>query len=183
MKLTLVRHGETEENAAKIIQGQIHGTLSPKGIEQAKTVAQKLKNNKYDIIYSSDLGRCVNTSKEIIKFHKSTKFVLRTELREFNFGIFEGYPYKHVRWGFRPALLVGKYFPGIETPQDVLGRIKNFLNNVYSEHPDYNVLIVTHGGPIRMAKTLFDGDPLKTNRDTAIPNCSTWQFEMTKPIK
>jgi len=56
-RLIFVRHGETEENKAKIVQGQKHGKLSEEGLEQAKKVAERLKDEKIDFIYSSDLDR------------------------------------------------------------------------------------------------------------------------------
>ncbi|GBE19836.1 glucosyl-3-phosphoglycerate phosphatase [archaeon BMS3Abin17] len=71
MKLILVRHGETEENKRREIMGQKQGTLSSLGIEQAKKVAQRLKDEKIDYIFSSDLARASDTAKEIHKFHQN----------------------------------------------------------------------------------------------------------------
>ena len=62
MKLIIVRHGETIENQAKILQGHLPGTLSNKGIEQAKTIALNLKQEKIAAIYSSDLARAADTA-------------------------------------------------------------------------------------------------------------------------
>jgi len=70
MKLIITRHGETEENKNRIIQGHIDGTLSQLGLEQAKKLAERLKDEKIDLIFSSDLGRALNTAKEVAKFHK-----------------------------------------------------------------------------------------------------------------
>ncbi|MBW2970484.1 histidine phosphatase family protein, partial [Candidatus Woesearchaeota archaeon] len=53
MKLIIVRHGQTIENAKKICQGQSLGTLSEKGIKQAKKIGERLKNEKIDKIYVS----------------------------------------------------------------------------------------------------------------------------------
>ena len=65
MILTLVRHGETIENKEKIIMGQLDGTLSELGIQQAKKLAERLKDERFDYIFSSDLARAANTAKEI----------------------------------------------------------------------------------------------------------------------
>ena len=65
MKLIITRHGETEENKAGIIQGHLPGHLSEAGIEQAKKVAFRLKDEKINFIYSSDLDRAADTAKEI----------------------------------------------------------------------------------------------------------------------
>lgn len=55
MRLILVRHGETKDNDAGILQGQLHGELNKSGIEQAEKVAVRLKNEKIDFIFTSDL--------------------------------------------------------------------------------------------------------------------------------
>ena len=67
MKLIIARHGETEENKKGILQGHLPGKLTELGIEQSKKLALRLKNEKIDAIYSSDLARASNTAKEIIK--------------------------------------------------------------------------------------------------------------------
>ena len=69
MKLILVRHGETEGNVKQIIQGQTHGKLTKKGIKQAKLLARRLKNEKIDVVFSSDLQRAKNTTKQILNHH------------------------------------------------------------------------------------------------------------------
>jgi len=72
-KIILVRHGESIANAKKMSQGKqdewIDTHLSEKGVEEAKKVALRLKKEKIDIIYSSDLKRAVETAEEINKFH------------------------------------------------------------------------------------------------------------------
>ena len=82
MKLIITRHGETEENKAGIIMGHLHGTLSENGKEQAKKVALRLKEEKIDAIYSSDLARSSDTAKEIAKYHPKTPLIFAKDLRE-----------------------------------------------------------------------------------------------------
>ena len=67
MKLILTRHGETVDNIKGILQGQNPGKLSENGIQQAKQLALRLKNENIDAIYSSDLARAADTAKEIYK--------------------------------------------------------------------------------------------------------------------
>ena len=66
MKLTFVRHGETEENVKNIIMSQLNGKLTKGGLEQARKLAKRLANEKFDIIYCSDSQRTKDTAKEII---------------------------------------------------------------------------------------------------------------------
>ncbi len=75
MKLILVRHGQTHENVAKIIQGQSQGRLTAQGREQAQKVGLRLKDEKISIAYVSDLERAKQTAKEILKYHSETPIV------------------------------------------------------------------------------------------------------------
>lgn len=53
----IVRHGETQENKDKILQGQLDTELNEDGVEQAKRVADSLKSIPFDAVFSSDLSR------------------------------------------------------------------------------------------------------------------------------
>jgi len=70
MKLILVRHGETIDNKKRLVQGHRQGELSDVGKEQAKKVAERLKDEKIDYIFSSDLRRAADTAKVIAKYQK-----------------------------------------------------------------------------------------------------------------
>ncbi|MBP7098501.1 MAG: histidine phosphatase family protein, partial [Prevotella sp.] len=87
--LYLVRHGETVDNAAQILQGQCQGQLNEKGIEQAKEVCEKMKNCDIDVFISSDLKRAYDTCRIIAAPHN--KDVEQTSLiRERDWGDFTG---------------------------------------------------------------------------------------------
>ena len=90
MKLIITRHGETLENVHNICQGHIHGSLTHKGIEQAKKLGERLKNEHIDVIYSSDLRRSFDTTKEIAKFHPNTPLITTERLRERFMGKMQG---------------------------------------------------------------------------------------------
>ena len=150
MKLILVRHGLTEENIKKITQGQTHGKLSPQGIIQAKKVGLKLKYEKIDIVYSSDLKRAVDTTKEIIKFHPDTPVHYVKELREASKGIFDGRPRKLIqeyRQKLSGLLHLHKYKNG-ESLIEVQKRIFDFYKKLLLKHPTKTVLIISHGSAI-----------------------------------
>ncbi len=85
MNIILVRHGESIANFKDISQGKgddwADTSLSEKGKEQALKVAERLKSEKIDVIYSSDLKRAVQTAKEINKFH-NVKIKIDPRLRD-----------------------------------------------------------------------------------------------------
>jgi broad specificity phosphatase PhoE len=91
MKLIIVRHGETPDNINDISQGQRETVLTEKGREQAIKLAERLKDEKIDFIYSSDLKRTKQTLQEILKFHDSP-VVYSNLLRERANGHYEGNP-------------------------------------------------------------------------------------------
>jgi len=138
MKLILTRHGETIENKNGIIQGQLSGSLSELGKLQAKKLAQRLKNEKIDAIYSSDLARAADTTKEIAKFHPNTPVHFVKELRERNLGMFQGKNVSEIEWS--------EDAEGMETHKSVRQRGKKILDKAYAEYPDKTVLFVAHGG-------------------------------------
>ncbi|MFW5852855.1 MAG: histidine phosphatase family protein, partial [Nanoarchaeota archaeon] len=124
MKLIIVRHGETFENISGICQGQSDGTLSDKGKLQAKKVAERLKDEKIDALYSSDLQRTVDTANEILRYHPKIELKKDKLLRERYFGEFEGKPFgADFDWNNLPD--------SVETDKQMCDRVREFLEKVY----------------------------------------------------
>ncbi len=82
MRLIITRHGETVENTKGIMQEHLPGKLTEKGISQAKEIGNKLRNQKIDLFFSSDLKRAKDTIKEIYKYHLKKPLIYTEELRE-----------------------------------------------------------------------------------------------------
>ena len=72
-KIYLFRHGQTYYNKNKIFTGWKDSKLTPLGIKQAKTIAQKLKNKKIDVAFQTELSRSKDTLKEVLKFHPEVR--------------------------------------------------------------------------------------------------------------
>ena len=104
MEIILTRHGETIENIEGRFQGHLPGKLSEKGKIQAKKLALRFKDEKFDYIFSSDLTRAVDTAKEIKKFHQNIPIKFTKELRERNLGELQGV--KKSELGLDPNKLV-----------------------------------------------------------------------------
>ncbi|MGA1869676.1 MAG: histidine phosphatase family protein [bacterium] len=138
MRLILTRHGETIENRDGILQGHLPGKLSKTGIQQAKKLAFKLKDEKIDSIYSSDLARAVDTTKEIAKYHPNIPINFVVELRELDLGGLTGKSINDIDYTALPK--------DIETRESMRKRLKEFLFRIYSENSDKSVLFVGHNG-------------------------------------
>lgn len=147
----LVRHGQTEWNSSKRAQGQADIALDARGHEQAIAAAFELSRKKIDGVYSSDLMRAVDTARPIAEGHGLEVRVM-PEFREIDQGEWEGLHVDEIKerwpdlWG--PARHYSTR-PGGESPQQVRKRALEGLAKVVSEHPEGDVVVVSHGGTIR----------------------------------
>src|SRR5215217_4614172 len=88
-QLIIVRHGQTEWNIRGIRQGFLDSPLTTKGLAQAKALGQRLGREKFTALYSSDLGRALQTAQEIANV-TGHEIVTDARLRERHLGIFQG---------------------------------------------------------------------------------------------
>jgi broad specificity phosphatase PhoE len=99
MKLIAIRHGETEWNAQGREMGQLDSALTERGIQQARLVAGRLNQAAFHALYSSDLGRGIQTA-EIIASKCQKQVQLDAGLRERHMGIFQGLTLAEMRERF-----------------------------------------------------------------------------------
>lgn len=134
--LYLTRHGETVDNANKIMQGQVQGQLNEKGIAQAQQLSRELAGKHFDAFVSSDLKRSIDTCRIVAEPHHA-EVITTPLLRERDWGSF-----------------TGKYIPDLEhavwpddvEPLDALKeRARKFLDFIRKEYPGKTVLAVGHG--------------------------------------
>ncbi len=158
MKIYFVRHGETESNVNKTATGQGDSPLTQKGIEDAEATAQELPLD-FDIIYSSDIGRTKITT-AILNKRLNLPVIYDERLRERHFGTLEGktlsiidpelYKKDHRQeYNYQPY--------GGESVEDVRIRLFNFIDEIRETQSDKKILIVTHGGIIRLLHHLLKG--------------------------
>ena len=134
--ILLVRHGETIDNARQIMQGQTHGELNERGLEQAQQVAQRLASERVDAVVASDLHRAIQTAEIIAAPHDLP--VMTTELlRERDWGSFTG--------RFIPDLKGETWPDDIESETDLLLRARSFLIYITTTYPGCRVVAVGHG--------------------------------------
>ena len=153
IKIIVVRHGETNENKARIIQGQSEGYLSDYGKQENRELSTSLKETKIDAIYSSSLIRAVETAKEIHTHHPQIQLVTSDSLKEWNLGILEGKKYPE-------NLDITSHWEGKETPESVKKRLLEFLDMIISKHKNQTVLLVSHGLTIKVLTTILNRLPL-----------------------
>jgi broad specificity phosphatase PhoE len=187
MHLIIVRHGQTEENRRGIVQGQKRGRLSDLGKQQVQAVAKKLKNENIDCIYSSDLGRCIDTVNPIAKYHPESPLHFTKQLREINIGgagrVPLWFPPRLANRGLNIAMLVRVKMPGGESWFGLRKRVRLFLNDLYNKHSNETVLIVSHGITMRaMRSLLYSPEIAKKIRKDDVQNCKVWHIDMVNKL-
>lgn len=176
IRLCIVRHGETDWNAGKRIQGQIDVPLSALGHAQARATANTLLNEGFAALYSSDLARARQTAEATAHLTR-LPLQLLPGLRERHFGIFQGltheeatarYPADYARHHDRDP----RFTPaGGESLLDLAARLSNTFDDIVRRHAGAAVAIFTHGGVLDILHRQASGRPLDAPRDFAIPNC------------
>jgi 2,3-bisphosphoglycerate-dependent phosphoglycerate mutase len=150
--LYIVRHGETEWNAKKRIQGHKNIPLNKKGEIQAKELANKITNVKFDAIFSSDLIRAKRTA-EIISLEKKLTVQTTKALRERYFGKYQGRSFaindEIMKLINNLKIVKGKTVKEVESDEKIIFRLITFLREIAITHMGKTVLVVSHGGPMR----------------------------------
>ncbi len=154
MQLTLIRHAQSKGNKENIVQGQIDEGLSDLGKEQAIELSEYFQDGDITTIYSSDLGRAVQTATPTAE-KLNLKIKTDPDLREAYFGIWEGLTYNEVKETFSAEYTAWHknyhirppWFESFESHQQRLKRAieKILLENNY----DSKVAVFTHGGSIK----------------------------------
>lgn len=152
----IVRHGETKWNVKRKMQGHKDSPLTKKGIEQAKDIKKELKNIHFYRIFSSDLLRAKRTA-EIIALEKKLAVTTTKALRERSFGKYEGASVKEMQnlvTKLKKSLKKEKISYGmiddIENNEQLLLRLIPFLREIAIAYKGKNILLVSHGGVIKL---------------------------------
>jgi broad specificity phosphatase PhoE len=179
MRIVVVRHGETVENAQDIVMGHHGGNLSENGLRQAKETAAKLKDYEFDQAWSSDLRRCVDTAGFILKHHQGLKLKTTHALREVNYGEFQGRPAAEIRLYFdKTGFDQNSKVPGGESHKEMGKRVLLFVNSLMERSPEDRILIVSHNGPIETIRAAVEHTPFTSDAE----NASIRTFEITQPL-
>jgi alpha-ribazole phosphatase len=154
-RLWLLRHPEPEAFAQGRCYGSLDVGLSPQGVRQADEVANALVMEPLAAIYTSPSRRCAEAAAKIV-VGRTCPVGIMDELRELNFGEFEGRTYEEIaalypeiyrQWMERPTDV---RFPGGECLVDMVARVVTAENTLRLMHAGQSVAVVTHAGAIRI---------------------------------
>jgi broad specificity phosphatase PhoE len=156
LTLLLVRHGQSEWNAAGLMQGQTaHVPLTALGHQQAAAAAAELAGLGPGALLSSDLLRAVETAEHCARA-TGLRTVTTAALREQGYGVLEGRPSREL-WDIVDWTDPHWSAPGGESLAELHGRVEAFLKHLAAEPPADVVALVTHGDTIRAAQAVVAG--------------------------
>ena len=174
--ILLARHGETDWNRDGRFQGHADPALNELGRRQARELGLRLRGEQIDAIWSSDLGRAKQTAFYVAS-QVSCVVRLSGELREMDVGSWSGctreeiaarWPEEYERWRE-----TGRGWPDGEDFDAMQARVVEAILGVAAAHPDDQVLVVTHGGPMRAVHAHAVGMTLPEHRQLreVVGNC------------
>lgn len=146
-KLYIVRHGQTDWNVKKLLQGKTDIELNEDGINQAKELTKVIDLDKIDICICSPLKRTRKTAELIVE--DKVPIIYDELLLERGFGNYEGKPIIfdliEKQWNYK----LNDTSENIESIQDCLKRAKEFLDKINNTYQNKNILVVSHGSFIK----------------------------------
>ncbi len=149
MRLILIRHGETDWNSEYRVQGHCNLPLNSNGLLQAEAIAEALKDEPVEVIYSSPLSRALQTAETINRFHDK-EIILDDRLKEMDLGEVDGLYYPSLKttvpeffhaWSTAPASV---RWPGGESMPELQERIWHAVSGIIAYGYVDSVVLTSH---------------------------------------
>lgn len=179
MKIYYVRHGQTDFNLMKKMQGgETEKDLNETGINQAEETKKNLENIKFDLILCSPMNRAKQTA-QIIDNGRNLPIITDERIRERKLGEYEGHivtdEIEKRIWNYD----LNYNIPNGENLHDFEKRIIEFLKEAKQKYNEKTVLIVAHGGVAKVVKAYLCGMPKsKDLSEIRIENCEIIEAEI-----
>lgn len=178
-RFCLVRHGETDWNAERRLQGHTDIDLNPCGIAQAAQMAKAIKaiDLQFDVLYTSDLQRAAKTANAIETLF-NTKAIVDRDLRERHLGVLQGVStaeapqFDAELWKSHLSRDINEELRGGESIAQFAQRIHQALEKIRQQHLGKTVLLVSHGGALDMMYRLASKQALDAEKAVSVPNAS-----------
>ena len=151
----VVRHGQTDWNKQKLMQGWADIPLNEVGLEQARLSGQKIKGVKFDVVFCSPLKRARQTLENLEIDSNDIKFDDR--IKERNYGEYEKTPKMAFDYNEFWNYSLDVKYQKAESCKEFFDRVIDFLEYLKKDYEGKNVLIITHAGVTKVLKCYFDG--------------------------
>jgi broad specificity phosphatase PhoE len=179
-RILLVRHGQTDWNAAGRWQGHEDIPLNATGLEQARALAEHLRDCPISAVYSSDLKRAQMTAAVIAEAHGLT-LKLDPRWRELHLGVFQGLTTNEINAKYPTEArrmredYMGYVIPTGEARRAMQARAFAAYQQILREEPGDEIVVVSHGGTIRVVLLKLFGDDVlhRSIHNTSISTIET----------
>jgi broad specificity phosphatase PhoE len=158
IKMTYFVHGTTTDNEQHISSGWKDVELSDLGIKQSVNLKDKTKDQKFDVVFCSDLRRANNSAK--LAWDGMYTIIPDARLRECNYGKLNGASSTIVE-PMQEEECITNRFPEGESYEDVKARIADFLEFLKTNYDGKSVAIVAHKAPQLSLDVLLKGKTWK----------------------
>lgn len=178
--IDLLRHGDTGQQG---FRGQLDDALSVAGWEQMRGA---MVDGQWDLVVSSPLQRCAAFARELAA-QRELPLQLDARLTEYHFGDWQAVPLERI--AERDADALEKFWsdpvvyppPGAESLAGFETRIRAALEAI-TQMPQRRVLVITHGGVIRLLRCLCRGRELKEMSSVEVPHASLHRLQWAMPV-
>ncbi|MDP2426191.1 MAG: histidine phosphatase family protein [Candidatus Izemoplasmatales bacterium] len=182
MKIYLVRHGQTDWNITGRFQGWADIPLDASGIEHAKNVSHFFKDVDIDVLYSSDLIRALQTTSPL-SIQKSLPIFVDNRFRELSVGEWEGKNWSELSQAYKEFIERSskngftEAIPGGESLKAFQDRMASGFESMVQRHVGKDIVLVTHGGSIRVLLCYLMNVPLIRRDEFPAENGSVYILE------
>ena len=178
-RICFARHGETDWNAERRMQGHIDIPLNSHGQTQALLLAKSLQRSghAFNHLYSSDLQRAVHTAKQVADALE-LPMTMDAVFRERHVGVLQGLRLDEAPqavpdiWQAHLARDIHHDLGGGESISQFHARAKLALERILQNHAGQSVMVVSHGGTLDMIYRIVTGQALDRERVAVVPNTS-----------
>jgi len=186
-RLHIIRHGQTEWNKKKLIQGILDDVpINDTGRDQAQALAENLKRNyQVDVVYASKTTRAQQTAEIFCKIC-GKNITTSEDIHEIDFGIFSGSSIFEIEEKFPDYFTAFRAFvknnqelgvkrpqiPKGETMDHIEARIKSFVTRILAEHRGKHIAAVSHGSFIKCLITYLSGGDIRNYMPYWVENAS-----------
>ena len=171
--IIFIRHGSTDFPEDRVYKGDNGPNLNANGRSQAERLGEWIKGDDIAAVFVSPSIRTAETAKPVVK-SLELEYKLKEELKERDFGIWEGLTFSEIENQYPDGLNKWKKDPINYTPAEgesiteLQKRISNVVQDVIQDYKGKRVILVTHMGPIRVAVSLALQIPLINYRHLQI---------------
>ena len=175
-QIYFLRHGQTDNNREGRMQGRVDIPLNETGREQARCAARRLKSISFDAVYSSPLGRAVETA-QIVTGLPTQEINIEPRAIELGFGVWDNRLHAELEKETEQFDILwdetDKYVPpqGAEPLEDLMTRVHAMLQELAARHAGGRILVTTHGGVQQAVFTIVERRPLRDMWKDFLGNC------------